>query len=680
MENSLPTHPQPAASRWPLSRASTVRLALLALIVALAFGLRVYAVGWGLPYVDHPDEPSAANKVLNMIRRGDWNPHFFEKPSLYYYLLRIDFAAHLRYGFAAGLYQSMDDLPQTTDRFLTTPQLYIWGRMLSTILGAATVAVLYLVGRRWWGERVGIVSAALLAVSSFHMRESQYITVDVTTALVTLLALATAMRLLDHTGWRDYALAGIACGLAASAKYNAGAVALSIAVAHALMWGRASLRQSGRLAWAGLWSLLGFLATTPYAALTFSDFVAGIARQAGTYSPSGATSQRWPIAGYARFFWDDGLQPLPLLAALAGVALVLARRDRPALVMLAFVPTQIVFFLAQNRHFDRNLLPVIPPLLICAAIALEAGTAAIGKQLRPSQPLSQPGRVGRGVKETLALTVLTAAVAAGSLLDAVTLTRFEAMPHSKVRAGAYVRDSLPHGAPIAVALHPTQWAGQPLITPLDDVAQHDAGWYRAQGYRYLIANAKDTDAAHYQPLRAAGQVLEVFAGDHEGMPGPRMEALDLGDHPERLAIERRPAEFGSKLALLGFQRSAGDLRTGFSPLDGAEAAPGQVLQINMYWRALAKIDADYAIYLHLLDKNGQKVAQRDTVIRAADYPTSRWQPGELAVDLADLPLPAGLASGVYRLELGVYRMDTFERLALAANPEGGLELMTVTVR
>jgi 4-amino-4-deoxy-L-arabinose transferase-like glycosyltransferase len=673
MEHALRATTEPAGSSRSAARSWVLAAGLLALI-AVAFGLRVYAVRWGLPYVDHPDEPSAANKVLNMIPRGDRNPRFFEKTSLFYYLLRLDFMAHLRYGFASGLYKNIGDLPQTTDRFLTTPELYVWGRMLSVVLGAATVVALYFVGRRWWGARAGLLAAALLAVSPFHMRESQYITVDVTTALVTLLALAAAMRLLDHSGWRAYALAGFMAGLAASAKYNAGAVALSIVVAHALAWRGASLRQGGRLSWAALWSLLGFLAATPYAALTFGDFLAGIARQAGTYSPPGQSSQRWPVGEYLSGFWNDWLQPLPFLAALAGVGLAFARRDKPALVMLAFVPTQILFFLAQNRHFDRNLLPVIPPLLLCAAIALDT---AIGWLAGLAQARPRAARLLVGV----GAAALVGLVLAGPALDALALTRFEALPHSKVRAADYVREKLPHGAPIAVALNPVQWAGQPFVTPLDDVAQHDAAWYRGQGYRYLIANTKDTDQARYQALRAEAQVLEVFAGDREGQPGPRMEALDLGEHPEALAIERRLATFGDRLALLGFQRGAGELRGAFSPLDGAAAAKaGQALQINLYWRALKAMDADYAIYLHLLDAQGNTVAQRDTVIRQADYPTSGWRPGELAVDVADLPLPAGLALGEYRLELGVYRMDTFERLPLRDSPSGGLDLMRVTVR
>jgi hypothetical protein len=686
------------AARWPW-----LTLALV-LLVLVAFGLRVYALNWGLPYTPHPDEPSAANTVLRMIRRGDWNPRFFEKPSLYYYALRLVFAAHIRYGLDSGLYRSIADLPLTTDTYLTTPGLFVWGRMLSVILGALTLVPLYLIGRRWWGSGAGLAAAALLAVLPFAMRNSQYITVDAATALMALLALAATLRLLERPDLRTYALAGLLTGLAASTKYNAGALLLTLAAAHVAVWRRASLRRSGLLAWAGLWSLLGFVAGTPYALLTPGSFVAGIQRQYGSYAPAVPSdiNRTWPVLGYLTFFWGDGLHPLPSLAALLGIGVVIARRDRAGLVLLTFLPPQLLFFLAQSRHFYRNLLPLIPPLALFAGIGIMAlvelgigrlrgvhqqeGKAPIPGGLRSwwlklAEGGGQRIRAARSpawAAGALALG-LTVLVGIGPLLNAIELTRFYALPNSQVRAGDYVRDQLPHGAPIAVDLNPVQWANQPFITT-SAVSARGPAWYRAQGYRYLVVNVHDADPAGYTALRQAAQQIQVFPGDREGQPGPHLELLDLGTPLDELAITRRDATFGARLRLLGFQRAAGELRAAFRPLDGAASVPrGQALLLNLYWQPLTRIDADYAIFLHLRDAQGHTVAQRDTLIRAADYPTSHWQPGELALDLADLPIPADLPPGTYQLGLGVYRMETQARLALPGAPEDTLDLMTVQV-
>lgn len=103
---SLRTH-----ARWIFRRLWQHWIAgCVVTIIAVAFALRVYAIEWGLPYVDHPDEPSAANTVLGMLRRDDWNPHFFKKPSLYYYSLRLAFEAHWLYGLATGLYDNIAQL------------------------------------------------------------------------------------------------------------------------------------------------------------------------------------------------------------------------------------------------------------------------------------------------------------------------------------------------------------------------------------------------------------------------------------------------------------------------------------------------------------------------------------------------------------------------------------------
>jgi hypothetical protein len=272
-----------------------------------------------------------------------------------------------------------------------------------------------------------------------------------------------------------------------------------------------------------------------------------------------------------------------------------------------------------------------------------------------------------------------AAVALHPLINTIALDELFAQPHSKVRAGDYVREHLPRGAPIAMALNPVAWPNEPMLTLTEDVAEHDADWYRAQGYRYLVGNVRD-DVARYKELRAQARVLAAFEGELDGRSSPHMEVLDLGLQLDRLAIERRDTAFGGKLRLLGYQRGAGKLRAAFSPLAGAPSVrPGQALQLNLYWQALAKIDKDYAIFLHLLDAQGRAVAQRDTLIRGYDYPTSRWQPGELAIDLADMYIPPELPDGMYRLEIGVYDMQSMGRLPIAGESSGARTLMEIQV-
>src|SRR6476469_8361836 len=106
--------------------------ALLLTICALAVGLRVLALGYGLPATYNPDETPILNRAL-AFAKGDLNPHNFLYPSLYFYAL---FAWEILFylaGRIAGLYHSVDDFQR---EFFTDPsRLFLAGRALTTAFG-----------------------------------------------------------------------------------------------------------------------------------------------------------------------------------------------------------------------------------------------------------------------------------------------------------------------------------------------------------------------------------------------------------------------------------------------------------------------------------------------------------------------------------------------------------------
>ena len=58
----------------------------LAVILALAALLRFVALGAGIPFNIGVDEPEIMSRVVQMMRTGDFNPHFFDYPGLYFYV------------------------------------------------------------------------------------------------------------------------------------------------------------------------------------------------------------------------------------------------------------------------------------------------------------------------------------------------------------------------------------------------------------------------------------------------------------------------------------------------------------------------------------------------------------------------------------------------------------------
>ena len=102
--------------------------------------------------------------------------------------------------------------------------------------------------------------------------------------------------------------------------------------------------------------------------------------------------------------------------------------------------------------------------------------------------------------------------------------------------------------------------------------------------------------------------------------------------------------------------------------------PGQALTLTTYWQPTTKFNGDYTLYVHLLDANGQVVAQRDaspTLIGGTGLPFSQWQPGQSLLLDQTLPLPANLSPGNYRLSLGAYRPQNGQLQHLQPACDGG---------
>jgi len=105
------------------------------------------------------------------------------------------------------------------------------------------------------------------------------------------------------------------------------------------------------------------------------------------------------------------------------------------------------------------------------------------------------------------------------------------------------------------------------------------------------------------------------------------------------------------------------------------------LGLTLVWQALAPIEANYSVFVHLVDAAGNTVAQSDGWPDCGRAPTAAWWQGELAAgsaaNMADASefvydahrvmmstdgAPDGLANGEYRLRAGLYNSETGERL------------------
>ncbi|MBK9054197.1 MAG: hypothetical protein IPL78_25780 [Chloroflexi bacterium] len=92
----------------------------------------------------------------------------------------------------------------------------------------------------------------------------------------------------------------------------------------------------------------------------------------------------------------------------------------------------------------------------------------------------------------------------------------------------------------------------------------------------------------------------------------------------------------------------------------SQAQEDNQLVVALYWQAEVEMERSYTAFVHLLDENGQLVAQLDRL--PGGYPTNDWQPGELVMDKYVVTLPDSLPIGSYTVETGFYYLPTLESL------------------
>ena len=351
-----------------LARRRNLHRAGLALLLIATFLLRLWGIKQGLPYSYNSDEATHFVPRAIGFFSHDLNPQYFLNPPAYSYLLQAVF--ELWFGSANAV----------TRAFTTNPtEVFVVARLVAVVLGTASVWLTYLAGRRLFGPTAGLLAAAIFGLAFLPIFYSHLALNDVPTLAPVALALYGTAGVMRDGRLRDYAVAGLGIGLAAATKYTGAimlvcliAAALSDTVAHGLD-GRAARRTAVALLLALLVAVTTFVIANPYSVLDFSAFASGVAQQASLAAGQdpvklGTTSG----SGFAYYVWTFtwGLGWGPTIAAVAGAALLLARRRFGTALVLIPAPIAFIIFMGdQQRYFGRWLMPIFPIVALLAAYA-----------------------------------------------------------------------------------------------------------------------------------------------------------------------------------------------------------------------------------------------------------------------------------------------------------------------
>ncbi len=616
------------------------------LLTLLAFVLRVWRLdfqplwwdeGWTVYF--------ATSAVREMIARTAIDIH----PPFYYLLLHLWVA-------------------------LTGPSAAVV-RFFSVLVGTLSIPLLFLVGRRLFGQRAGLIAALVLAVAPFHIYYSQEARMY---GLVTLLVLASTWCFLSmlerretpHRDWPRWLLYVLVTCLAMYTQYYAAFVPVAQILFVLFRW-RSYRGVFGRWVAAQVALVVAYLPWLAYAGPKLVAYVGNKLVKEGDVSVGLYTYFQEHLVAFsvghlsaARFLlsWSAVVfVGLALLGVVAGMSSLHRRSSHEGQEQDATVFTLLYLLVPVTLGFVVNLRypftsPAIERLFLLCAPAFYLLVAA------GLTWLVDRFRVGW-------LAVLVVVVLSGlSITDFYTVERYSEEDYRplvrKVQALARPDD-------VVVAVHPWQigyfrayYEGATpflYLTPKEATDVTSELW--AEDGARMASDLEELSAGHrflwFPAHEALGRILESEVESYLSQQHYPVLSQWFSDSTRLLcyvangetSLTEVGTNFGDRVSLLAY---------GATP-HSAEAAWG-TLFVDLRWRVDQPLDGTYKIALRLVDETGQVWAAEDREPWGGLRPFHEQPTGSELSDHQGLVIPAGTPPGLYELRLGLYRLENGEWL------------------
>jgi 4-amino-4-deoxy-L-arabinose transferase-like glycosyltransferase len=491
----------------------TSRIALAAVLLSAAV-LRLWGVSRGIPYAVQIDEPEIVERAFNMMRSGSLHPHFFDYPGLSLYIQLAVSIARFIAGAISGEWYSLGQA--------TAASFYLWGRVVTALIGTATVLVVYQIGMRW-GARHALLAAGLMAVLPLHVRYSHFVLTD--TPLTFFVALTFLLSLVAHERGTltSFATAGAASGLAAATKYNGGIALLMPVIACWMTYPLVPGRVKTILVTIAA-SAAAFLFFAPYTILDLPAFLDSFARLAHQYRAAAVGQSLWIL--YFKYLIRHAFGWPAVLLAFGGIGLGLVRIVRgPGRVrwMLAIVFPFVYYTMltTQNIVFARYLLPLTPAVCLLAAIGVVSGVSLLRRYEIPRAP------------RTALIAGLTIAALLPSIVKSINTDREMARATTIDRAYSWILQNIPSGASVVLERRALLLPNTYRATYTGDLRDKTYEEWRKEGAEYLVANSDaygaalaapqkyPTDYNDYMRIFSQSRELQTIAPSAD-VPGPEL--------------------------------------------------------------------------------------------------------------------------------------------------------------
>ncbi|MHB1355322.1 MAG: glycosyltransferase family 39 protein [Anaerolineae bacterium] len=537
-------------------------------------------------------------------------------------------------------------------------------RALSALTGVGLVLVVYLLGRILLRRDIALLAALYTGLSSFQVYYSQETRMYMWAALLGALSWLVFLHLVKPVsqaplrrwscGWACTYL--VISSAATYSHYLLFAVVLSQNAAFLYVW--LSQGKQRQMVWLSRWIVLQLalvIAYVPWLIVSWNSLT-GWPAVGGVLSFGQFISRAGQVLAYGVTIPQRTLllgSGLVLLILAVIVPLVARRRGAWLLWFYLIVPLVTLFTLSIGRplYKDKFLLFVSPAYTLMLAVA------TIGFAERLNLIMRQRW-LGWIVSALVLASIITTSLV--SLLHLYYDPTFFRDDYRGITA--YIQhtagpdDAILINAPsqietVAYYHHgPQPMVPLPSSRPLDKVQVQAELESLASRYERIYGIFWATNES--DPER----FIETWLDQHT------FKAIDQWYGNLRLVIYATPHTnsnalqqptdiiFGNTIHLTGYSLSTLRVR------------PGDVVQLSLFWQADETINKRFKVFVHLVNEQGQIVAQRDAEPGGGAALTTTWKPGAVITDSYGVLLPIDTLPGILTVRIGLYDLESGQRL------------------
>lgn len=354
---------------------------LIILILLISIYFRFAGINSGYPR--HTDEGGYAS-ALTMIWKGNMDPGRYDYPSG---------VALINYTIFKGLFQPIGwikyyytNLDKILDGYIKLPlnkldfnkvlstdiwgvkeiNAMYWGRYITAVFGVGIVFLVYLISKKLYGKKVGLVASFLTAVNYRQVLNSHIGLPDIYNAFFLCLVIFFVVKIYKSDRLKYYLLAGISSGLYFSIKFQFFGLLPLIWVF--IVRSCRNIFSIKKIIVALIAFGLVVLILNPYLLIKFETFMA---IQKYQFLKYGAGSNSFFLYPYW-YLYNFGIGQILSILAILGIIIALFKYPvRSTILLLPIFQSLYTFtFYSHGGFYTRNFVTVTPLILIFAALLI----------------------------------------------------------------------------------------------------------------------------------------------------------------------------------------------------------------------------------------------------------------------------------------------------------------------